>query len=102
LKSPSWKHYLPVMQKPTGLVHVIYSDDTEKVLDATNVDWHAGYNSELERIEGEIEARVNAYASVTPKYQEEFSQGQHRAVNTDYRMTSKLLKNSKAKRAFIY
>jgi hypothetical protein len=94
MSKPTWKQHLPVLipnYRKTGLVHVVYFDNTENVLDASEVDWDAGWEGFDSNYRDNISKRIICYAQVTAEYQAEFQKGGNRAVDDLYRATTKLL-----------
>jgi hypothetical protein len=86
-----WKYHLPVMREPKGLVHIIFQDDTEDVLDAKKVQWDAGWEDFDKNWQRNKGKKILSYIEVSAKYATEFADGEHRAIDGLYLQTSKLL-----------
>jgi hypothetical protein len=92
MKKLKWLYYTPVMIKPVGLVHIIFADDTENVLDANDVLWAAGWESFDDNWETNSPKKVVTYICVNEDYKNDFDNGLNKAVDSTYLFTSKLLK----------
>lgn len=88
----TWLHYKPVMKEPTGMVHVIFNDDSEDVLDAKKVKWDAGWEDFDINWKRNKASRVVSYIKVSQEYANEFKKGKHRAIDTLYTQTAKALR----------